>query len=116
MIDRHARPCIVVMLTLAVLGATGAQAADPQAATLMGEHKCYVCHADNDKVVGPPFVDVAAKYRDNPDAIAIIAERVRHGVRGEGPWHMPPHPEVSPADARTIARYILSLDRRRVHP
>lgn len=28
---------------------------------------------------------------------------------GEGPWHMPPHPEVSDADARRMVRYILSL-------
>ena len=115
MIDRNPRLLVVLMLTLALLSATGVRAADSQAVTLMGEHKCYVCHADDEKLVGPAFVDVAAKYRGNPDAIAIVAAHVRHGVRGEGPWHMPPHPELSPEDARTIARYILSLDQRRIH-
>jgi cytochrome c551/c552 len=31
------------------------------------------------------------------------------GSHGNGPWHMPPHPEVSDADAKAMVRYILSL-------
>jgi cytochrome c len=87
---------------------------EPQATALMKERKCYLCHANNDRVAGPAFSDVAAKYRANPDAVGIIAARVRQGVQGEGPWHMPPHPEISPDEARVIAQYILSLDRQRI--
>jgi cytochrome c551/c552 len=31
------------------------------------------------------------------------------GAHSGGPWHMPPHPEVSKADAVTMARYILAI-------
>jgi len=41
--------------------------------------------------------------------VTRIANDIRAGIRGGGPWHMPPHPEVSPEEARTMARYIMSL-------
>jgi len=84
-----------------------AQAQAPQA--LLQEYKCYVCHADNETKTGPAFADVAGRYRGNPQAVAIVAGLVRKGTRSGGPWHMPPHPEVSNVDATTMARYILSL-------
>jgi cytochrome c551/c552 len=56
-------------------------------------------------------VDVAIRYRGNPRAAAVITGSIRKGVHNGGPWHMPPHPEVSGADARIMARYILSLQK-----
>ena len=47
-------------------------------------------------------------YRGKQQADKIVAEKIRSGAHGSGPWHMPPHPEVSKADAATMARYILS--------
>ena len=84
-----------------------ARAQEPQA--LLQQYKCYICHADFEAKAGPAYVDVAASYRGNPKAVSIVAAMIRKGVRGNAPWHMPPHPEVSDADARTMARYILSL-------
>ena len=83
---------------------------EPPAVPAMREHKCYMCHADNEALVGPAFVDVATGYRGDPDAAAKIATFVRRGASSGGPWHMPPHPEISPDDASAMARYILSLD------
>ncbi len=77
------------------------------------EYRCYICHADHEVVVGPAFVDIATAYRGERDAIARIARSIRSGIKGGGPWHMPPHPEISPQDARTMARYIMSLAPRR---
>jgi len=38
------------------------------------------------------------------------ADAESHKAGGlNGPWRMPPHPEVSQADAREMVRYILSL-------
>ena len=102
----------VLALAAAVSAPGAGQGAEPEATALMREHKCYLCHANDDRVAGPAFSDVATKYRDNPDAVGIIATRVRLGVQGAGPWHMPPHPEISPDEATAIARYILSLDRQ----
>jgi cytochrome c len=84
-----------------------ARAEAPRA--LLQQYKCYMCHADAETKAGPAYVDVAAKYRGVPHAEAIVAAVVRKGLKGGGPWHMPPHPEVSTTDARTMARYILSL-------
>ncbi len=103
---------VLLTLTWAVANTGAAQAPEPAAATLMREHKCYVCHADNDALAGPAFADIAAKFRGNPNAIALIRTIVRDGKRSGGPWHMPPHPEVSADEATAMAHYILSLDAR----
>jgi len=79
---------------------------------LLTDHKCYICHADHRAKAGPAYADVAAQFRNVRDAEAVIAGEIRNGVRHGGPWHMPPHPEVSAKDARAMARYILSLDAR----
>ncbi len=98
--------CLVALVaTLSLTGIAGAQA--PQA--LLQQYKCYLCHADFEAKTGPAYVDVAARYRGDPKAVATVAAMIRNGVRGNAPWHMPPHPEVSDANARAMARYILSL-------
>ena len=101
--------CVVVAFMVAGPGATRADTAQAQA--LLREYKCYLCHGDSEAKTGPAYVDVAAKYRGNRGAVAAIAAVVKKGSRSGGPWHMPPHPEVSDTDARIMARYILSLKR-----
>jgi cytochrome c len=78
---------------------------------LLERYRCYVCHADQETRTGPAFVDVAARYRGDSQARARLVAEVRKGTHGSGPWHMPPHPEVAAADARTMVRYILSLQK-----
>jgi cytochrome c551/c552 len=72
-------------------------------------YRCYVCHSDHEALVGPSFSNVAASYRGRVGAVAVIAGEIRNGIRGGGPWHMPPHPEVSPEESRAMAHYIMSL-------
>ena len=87
-----------------------ALAASPQEPpSSLERYRCTICHAPYETLAGPAFADVAAKYAGDRDAIAKIAYMIRRGVRSGAPWHMPPHPEVSAADARTMARYIMSL-------
>jgi len=97
--------CLVFAAAMSMVGVATAQA--PEA--LLQRYKCYACHSDNETKTGPAYADVAAKYGGNPRAVTIIATTVRKGAHGGGPWHMPPHPEISDADAKRIARYILSL-------
>jgi cytochrome c len=101
----------VKLLTLtfaAALAAAGAaHADDPQA--LLRKYNCTVCHAADEEKTGPAFVDVADRFRDDPHAAAKISASIRKGVHGGGPWPMPPNPQVSAADASTIAQYILAL-------
>jgi cytochrome c len=88
------------------IGVATAQAPE----TLLQRYKCYICHADKEAKTGPAYADVAARYGGSPQAVTIVASILRKGAHGSGPWHMPPHPEVSDADAKRMARYILSLD------
>jgi len=98
---------ITWLLTVAALAPTTAVAADARA--LMLDHKCYICHEDGYAKAGPAFVDVAAAYRRDPRAATRVAEVIRRGQHGSSPWHMPPHPELTHAEARRIALYILAL-------
>jgi cytochrome c len=84
---------------------------DQDVESLLQTHDCRLCHADRETKTGPAYVDVADKYHGNPDAESSLVNVIRKGARGAGPWHMPPHPEVSPAEAKRIAEYILSLKR-----
>lgn len=114
LLDQFGENVNLVSLAFVAAMATpgGAIAQAPQ--TLLQHYNCYICHADKEAKTGPAYVDVAAKYGGNPQAVTIVAARVRKGVHGGRPWHMPPHPEVSEADAERMARYILSLDPGRI--
>jgi cytochrome c551/c552 len=76
---------------------------------LLEAHKCYVCHGDSEARAGPAFVDVAQRYHGQSKAVASVAALIRSGSSSGGPWHMPPHPEVSASEADAMARYILAL-------
>ena len=96
---------LALATTVCLIGVARAQA--PQ--VLLQQYKCYICHADNESKTGPAYADVATRYRGNSQAVAILTAEIKKGVRAGGPWHMPPHPEVSDIDAKKMARYILSL-------
>jgi cytochrome c len=98
----------MVWLILAVI-ASAANDVRAQAPLLLQQYKCYYCHADKVEKTGPAFADVAARYKGKPQAVTILVATVRKGSHGNGPWHMPPHPEVSEADAKQMVDYILSL-------
>jgi len=77
---------------------------------LIKKNGCSACHANDKKVVGPAYVDVAAKYKGDAGAAAKLAAKVKAGGSGVwGPVPMPPNPSVSDADLKTIVTYILAL-------
>ena len=96
-----------LILAAGCAAAGAAQAEDAQA--LLQKYDCMLCHANDEAKTGPAFIDVADAYRGKPQAAATIAAIVRKGAHGSSPWPMPPSPQVSAADARTIAKYILAL-------
>jgi len=86
--------------------------ADPWKAAqpLIAKSDCLSCHNPDHKVVGPAFKDVAARYRDKPEALAQLVKKVKAG--GAGNWGQIPmaaHPTMSDADLETIIKGILSL-------
>jgi cytochrome c len=107
----RARLKLIALLVLAALpfAASTARAESPKAS--LEHYRCYVCHAEQETRTGPAFVDVATRYRGDAEAEGRLVPEVRKGTHGSGPWHMPPHPEVSEPDARAMVRYILSLQK-----
>ena len=70
---------------------------------------CMACHAVANKLVGPSYKDVAAKYADQPDAADKLAVKIMKG--GAGVWGvipMPANPQVSAAEAKKLATWVLS--------
>ena len=102
------------VLLAAVLISQAALAAEPPPS--LTHYRCYICHSDREPLVGPAFADVAAAYEGRRDAIPKIANDIRAGIRTGGPWHMPPHPEISRDEARAMARYIVSLGAQEPKP
>jgi cytochrome c len=87
--------------------ATGGALANPE---LAQKKNCLACHAVDAKRVGPAYKDVAAKYADNKDAVAVLSAKVIKG--GSGSWGvvpMPANPQISEAEAKTLVQWILSL-------
>jgi cytochrome c len=77
---------------------------------LMGKSDCKSCHAINDKVLGPAFMQVAQKYKGDAAAPARLAKKIITG--GQGVWGdamMPAHPTMAESDAKAIVKYIMSL-------
>lgn len=96
-------------LTLALAGLSAALPVQASEA-LAKKYACLACHAVDKKVVGPAYKDVAAKYKGNKDAEAMLMEKVRKG--GAGVWGqvpMPPNPSVPEADLKAIVKWILSI-------
>jgi len=98
-------------LVLSVVLASAAQAADPKAAEALAKSSgCLACHTTDKKLIGPSYREIAAKYRNDPQAEAKLVAKVKAG--GKGVWGeipMPPNAHVKDADIRTIVQWILSL-------
>ncbi|MFN0159639.1 MAG: c-type cytochrome [Burkholderiales bacterium] len=68
---------------------------------------CLACHAPNQRLVGPSFAEITAKYKSDTSAETYLAGKIRNG--GQGVWGSAPMPAsaVSDADARQLAQWIL---------
>jgi|SRR5579862_389870 len=102
-----------ITIICALGSATGAHALDDAAAeALMRKDGCAACHAIDKKIIGPPYRDVADKYRGDAGAAARLVDKVRKG--GAGVWGqvpMPPNPQTPDADVRELVGWILALRR-----
>ena len=53
---------------------------------------------------------MAKKYAGRADAVARLSAKIKSGGSGVwGPIPMPPHPQVSDAEAEKMASYVLGL-------
>lgn len=82
--------------------------ADTVAGPLLQRNNCLACHAYDRKVIGPSFLDIAARYAGQPRK-AYLVQRILGGGGGVwGPVPMPANPQVTPAEAGAIAGWLLA--------
>lgn len=91
----------------------GAAAAAPVAANpaldMATKSGCMACHGVNNKIVGPGYNEVVARYKDQADAESRLVAKVKNG--GQGVWGsipMPPNGHLKDEDLKTLVKWILS--------
>ncbi|HEY0456327.1 MAG TPA: carbohydrate-binding protein, partial [Verrucomicrobiae bacterium] len=85
------------------------EASEPGLA-LMKQNDCFNCHAVEQKIVGPPLIEVAKKYHGQTDALEASVQRVLKGsskVWGDVP--MLPHEALNPDQVRMMVRWVYGL-------
>jgi cytochrome c len=100
---------IAAVLAAATLMAAGSAAAD-ELEDMMKKNGCNACHAEDKKVIGPSYKDVAAKYKGDATAVAKLTDKVKKGGSGVwGPIPMPPNTAVKDPDIKKMVELILAL-------
>lgn len=77
---------------------------------LMDASDCIICHKKEKKSVGPSYKAISAKYKMEAVVIDKLAKKIIQG--GGGVWGetaMAGHPQIKPADATEMVKYILNL-------
>lgn len=77
---------------------------------LIAKSDCLTCHKVSEKLIGPAYKEVAAKYENTDENIAMLAGKIIKG--GQGVWGQIPmtaHPQLSESDAKQMVKYILLL-------
>lgn len=103
---RMPNPLPAALVALAALGGAAPAQADQ---ALAASRNCMACHAVDRKLVGPAFKAVAARYAGQDAAGALATKIVKGGSGAWGPVPMPANPQVSPAEAKLLATWVLGL-------
>lgn len=99
------KPFAVLTAVAIAIAAVPAQAS----VELATKSKCMTCHDVEKKKMGPTFKEIAAKYKGQKDAEAMLTDGIVKGVKGKwGKIPMPPQ-KVAPADAQALSKWILTL-------
>ena len=104
---RHTLAPLVAVLAIGVSAPSSASEA------IVKKARCVACHAVDAKRVGPAYKEVAAKYKGDAKAPAMLFDKVRHG--GAGNWGQVPmmaHPadKISDDDLKAAIHWILALE------
>ena len=99
------KPTLPVLIATAATLLAGPAWADAQ---LANKKNCLACHQVDKKLVGPAYKDVAAKYAGDKEAADKLAQKIMKGGAGVwGPVPMPANPQVSDAEAKQLAAWVL---------
>jgi len=101
---------VLAVAAAAALAFSATAAADQALAQQIG---CMGCHKIDAKLIGPAFKDVAAKYRNDPNAAAMLTAKVKSGSKAGEPlvWGtmMMPASPASEADVHKVIEWVLTL-------
>jgi cytochrome c len=99
---------ILPTLALGIFCSTAAVAGD-DITDLVRASGCLSCHSVTEKIVGPAFQSVSAKYAQDKDAVDMLTQSIKNGQRGKwGRIPMPAHPSLSAAELKQLATWVMS--------
>lgn len=83
----------------------------PKGSVLVSSLDCAACHKESEESVGPSYLSIAEKYKDDSHAIPYLSAKIIDGSTGVwGANVMPAHPAMKEADANAIAEWIMALN------
>ncbi|HRF31311.1 MAG: c-type cytochrome [Azonexus sp.] len=85
------------------------KAADAGTLDLATKSGCMACHGMKNKIVGPGYNEIVARYQGQTDAESRLVAKVKAG--GQGVWGsipMPPNAHVKDEDITTLVKWILN--------
>lgn len=96
--------------TGAPVEANGESQPSAAAATLAlaNEKGCMACHGVSNRIVGPAYSEIAAKYKNQADAETGLIAKVKNG--GQGAWGavpMPPQGHVKDEEIKQLVQWII---------
>lgn len=97
-------------LVLVALMFAGNVQASEEAEKLAQQNACTACHGIDNKIVGPAYKDVAAKYADDSEALSKLKNSIKNG--GVGKWGQVPMPaqaQLTDEQITILAEWILGL-------
>ncbi|WP_395062259.1 c-type cytochrome [Flavobacterium sp.] len=77
-------------------------------ADLIASNDCLGCHKIDEKLVGPSYKEVAAKYSAKDEAM-LVTKIIEGGKGNWGEIPMTAHEGISKEDATQMVKYIISL-------
>lgn len=102
---------VLLWATGPVMAASEAAITFDQGEALAKQNACLGCHQVDAKRVGPGFTQVAQRYGGQPGMADYLATRIRQGGRGQwGAIPMPAQNQVTDAQAKQLAQWILTLE------
>lgn len=76
---------------------------------ILTKNACTACHGINNKIVGPGFNEIAAKYKAKADAESYLTTKIKSG--GSGVWGavpMPAQTQLKEKDVHAIATWLMA--------
>jgi len=105
------RAIVLAMVASLCLATSGKAATMPD---LARKNRCTDCHAIDKKIIGPAWMDVSKKYRDDAGAEIRLIQKVSKG--GSGIWGDMPMPANDPGgrkqeDIKSLVEFVLGLSK-----